>query len=590
MMISLSIALASVCAPGLVSGAPGSAACSIYEEGGEGPQEELVLATYDLRTVLPRTDAESWSQSMMLPPAGRGVHELPAIGRDEELYENSSADVIMKIISRALEDEFLERGRDLSLQDDQHLLLLAPRSTHDKVAGIVDTLRGMASDSALLRVDILSSSSSGGALPGNNVVAAGEVDRMIAQAGSEVEHRSFEIQLEAGRTTRLDQRKTINFLFDYDVEIAQGSFVFDPVVLQTREGLRLLMRAAPAGGGLALGCFLQWSQVDEEENHPINLVGMVSREEKGMAVIDGPQVLQNPSVLVHGFSVNTFLPEGKALLFASETVFAGKIHRQVVALRHERGDLAPYVSHPIPGTGRKLIAVNSELFRPPMLEVFDGPYRPRRGDHPLMTARMLAEPSHFFLGWMRNFAVWDRLGPWVLIVTDRSWDGDNEKKLEALVRGRQSSPTLTSLEVRLQAVAGKLPVRCSLPVRIGSQAGLVVGRTRTVLFDLDVEVAQFAGALDSVMLSTFDGIALDMSVLPGNGNERVLVTDGAAHLVREPAEEIHLQGSLLGRLELPRYDVLALNERRTLLASDGASRVTLGQAAENGLALDITVR
>jgi len=590
MMISLSIALASVCAWGLAPGAPGSSTVSLHEEGGEGPQEELVLATYDLRTVLPRVDARNWSQSMMLPPAGRGVHLLPSFGREGEPYEDSSADVVMKIISRALEDEFLERGRDLSLQDDQHLLLLAPRSTHDKVAGVVGALRGMASDSALLRVDILSSSSAGGALPGNNVVPAEEVDRMISRAGSDVEHRSFEVQLEAGRTTRLDQGEAIRFLFDYDVEIAQGSLVFDPVVLQTRQGLRLLLRAAPAGGGLALGCFLQWSQVDEEENHLIRLAGMVNREDKGMAMIDGPQVLQNPSVLVHGFSANTFLPEGKALLFASETVLAGKTHRQVIALRHERGGLAPYVSHPIPGTGRKLIAVNTELFRHPVLEVFDGPYLPRPGDHPLMTARMLAEPSHFFLGWMRNFAVWDRLGPWVLIVTDRSWDGDNEKKLEALVRSQQVSPKLSSLDVRLQTAGGDLPVRCSLPVRLGSQAGLVVGRTRTVLSDLDVEVAQFAGALDAVMLSTFDGIALDMSVLPGNGNERVLVTDGVAHLVRVPAEEINLQGSLLVRLELPRYDMLELDERRTLRASDGASRVKLGQASTNGLVLDVTVR
>ncbi len=593
MMIQLSFALVSLLAVNATpvhTGAPVLAPAIEGED--EGQKEELLLAIYDLRAILPRIDVKGWEQSLMLPPAGRGRHHLPEAGSDKGgFYASSSGDVIMKIISRALEDEFLERGRDLSLQDEQSLLLLAPQTTHAKVEGIVNALRGMASDAAVVRVDILSSSDPSQKLPANNVVAASEVDRIIAQAGSSMHHESFELQLEPGRTTLMDQRETISLLFDYDVEIAQGAFVFDPVVLQTQEGLRILMRASPAGGGLAMNCVFQTSQVDQNENHPIRLAGMVNREDAGMAMVQGPQVLQNPSVLVHSFSVNTFLPDGKALLFASETVLAGEIQRQVIAVRKVQGNMGPYISHPIAGTGRRLLMVNAELFRSPMIATTEGPYRGDfRANHPLLTSSLQSEPSHFFLGWMRNFAVWDRLGPWVLIVTDRSWDGDNEKKLEALVNSRQESPALASVEIELQASAGDRPVRCSLPIRVGSQAGLAVGKTRTVLFDFNVEVAAFSAVADPMMLSTFDGMAVTLSVLEGRGLERVLVVDGAAHLVRKQPSEIHLQGSVLGRLELPRYDILKLDERRTLPGSDGANRVKLGPASDDNLVLNVTVK
>jgi hypothetical protein len=564
---------------------------------GDEKQEELVLANYDLRALLPNVDGAGWEQSLLLPPAGRGRHPLP-VAHVERSYEQSSGDVVMKIISTALEEEFLERYRDLSLQGEQNLMLLAPESTHQKVAGIIDALRAMASDSALIRVDVLSFGESERAnlpgLHGNNVIAASEVDRLIAQAvSSNAQHQSFEMQLQSGRTTMLERREEISFLFDYDVEIAQGSFVFDPIVLQTQDGLKLLMRASPAGGGLALNCVLQSSVVDEEfEEHPISLSGMVGSEKTGMAVVEGPQVLQNPGVLMHGFSVNTFLPDGKAVLFASETKLAGGTHRQVVVLRSVGGGLTPYASHPVPGTGRKLLMVNSELFRSPWLETVKGPYRDgaRRG-HPLLTARLLAEPSHFFLGWMRNFAVWDRLGPWVVIVTDRSWDGDNEEKLQALVRGMEEPPALATVEIELQTTSGDRRAKLSLPLVVGTTAGAVVGKTHTVLADFTVEVAQFSAAADPFMVATFDGMALTLGVIPGRDHERVLVVSGAAQLVRKPAGEILQEGPALGRLELPRYDVLRLNERRNFPVSDGATRVKLGPVSSDaGMTLNVTVR
>lgn len=575
---SLLLALAS-----LFSAFPLAASSPVASEG--EPQEELVLATYDLGAVLPGVDSSKLEASLMLPPAGGAALGLPEVGAEH--YARPSADVVMNIVSRALEDEFLERGRDLSLQDETTLLLLAPAETHAKVRGVIDALRGVVAGSAVLRVDVLTSSAAG-KMPGNNVVAASEVDRMVAQAGADVEHQSFEIQLEAGRTAHLDQSESVSFLFDYDVEIAHGSCVFDPVVLTTREGLRCLLRAAPAGGGLALSVHLQSSWIDPGEPLALNLTAMVGREDAGMAMLEGPGVIESPEVLVHGFAANTFLPDGKALLFATETVVGGQTRRQVIALRRQGEGMLPYASHPIPGTGRRLLALNSELFRAPFVEVLE--FRnPWTGTHPLLTARMQGEPSHFLLSWMRNFAVWDRLGPWVLVVTDRGWDGNNAQKLEQLVRGRMEPPALVSVEVELQSGSSDRPARCSLPIRLGSEAGVVAGRTGTLVADFDVEVAMFAGVADPVVTPTFDGLAARLGVLPGEGPERVLTVKGAAHLARKPSGEIHLKGALLDRLELPRYDSLELGERRKLPASDGAARVKLGPASD-GLSLNVTVR
>jgi hypothetical protein len=61
--------------------------------------------------------------------------------------------------------------------------------------------------------------------------------------------------------------------------------------------------------------------------------------------------------------------------------------------------------------------------------------------------------------------------------------------------------------------------------------------------------------------------------------------------VRNPAGEILQKGSAFGRLELPRYDVLRLDERRILPVSDGATRVKLGPVSSDaGMTLNVTVR
>lgn len=563
----------------------------------QGAKDESTLQIYDLRPLMPRFDSDgTWQQSLLVPSADPH-DELPGV-RLSSLHRASTPEVIIDLITQVLGDELRYEGREVSLDGESRLLVLAPPAVHGRVRSALAALEGALAASVTMRVDVLTLQGDAGAVwPPQSLVASEEVDRLIdTLLGRGASHRSYEFEATAGRTSGIDTNRMLPLVFDYDVEIAQGAVVFDPIMLTAEEGTRILLRAVPTPGGVLVACVLTDAQaLGEVRTVPVTLRGQVGREQGGYTLVEGPEVLQSVDVLFRSVALDTFLPTGRAVLFATRSELAGSPKSgQLVVLRRVGGALESYYSSQVADSTRRLALVNTELFSPPRLSVSAGHDLGSFAiSQPYVVATMHSEPSLFLFDWMKyRFSVWRRLGPWAMAVTDPAWDGDSAEKLERLVGRWQTDERLVELELKLHA-ADAVPVSCSVPLRPGSSCGVVVGVTTLVLHDYDVEVAQFAAVVDPVRTAVLNGLAVSISPSIGNAGELSVTIDGSADLQAAPIQPLALSGPLLGSVDEVTVDRLTLSDRLRFGAPRGPQSRSIGTAAagdRRALRLEVIAR
>src|SRR5262245_66493508 len=92
---------------------------------GDPQSEESVLASYDLRAVLPRWDAgPSWSQSLLEPPVVGFLKEENTIEGTLN-YADLTAFELLDLLTQVLGDELRREGRELMVEGDK-LSVLEP--------------------------------------------------------------------------------------------------------------------------------------------------------------------------------------------------------------------------------------------------------------------------------------------------------------------------------------------------------------------------------------------------------------------------------------------------------------------------------
>ena len=556
--------------------------------------EDSVLVSYDLRAVLPRWDAgPSWSQSLLEPPVVWPNKEEQTI-EGSLRYADLTAFELLDLLTQVLGDELRREGRELMVEGDK-LSVLAPPGLHEQVRAVLEGLGASLSGTIPVRVDVLGLAEGGGELVPAGTIGEAEAAKLVAAlVGRGAQHRSYSLELCAGRTAYLDAYRRVPFLFDYDVEISQAMMIFAPVMSAMREGTRLVLRGRAAPGGVALSMlFLRSEPLGKIEDQGLSLHGIVNHPEgKGVEEIQGPTSIQSPEVLARGLAFDTFLPEGKVLAMTLEGRLGPGSAREIVLVRRLGGAMSSYVVRPIPRTNRTLIALDAELFRPGSLRTsaeaeFDdqGAWQPRA------VARFDGEFSGFLLEWLKaRFSIWRRFGPWILIVTDPAWDRDAAAQLDRLVKSLRPATALFSVSVDLRAQGRdvEVPVRLRVPILAGSSAGLVFARGETAVTGFDVEVAQGAAVADPYVAPVFEGLALAL----GFGDSCVEAS-GLAQLLDRPIASLEASAyRLFGPIELPEPRVLRFDERFEL--SDGRSGpLRIGSGSDRpdqpGFALEITV-
>ena len=553
----------------------------------EAIEDDSVFVRYDLRPVMPSFDGVSW-KAPLVSALANPWDNLGGVNASE-LYEFAPPETILDVITRILGDEMHFEGREILLDGEASLLVLAPPAVQKKIRVVLDGLETALSSSVKIRVDVYTVlQSAGDALVESNVVTTQKADGIAADlAAAGAAHARHTFELSPGRTAILDQTRTVTFLYDFDVEIAQGAIAFDPAVLDLDEGTRIMMRGYQTQTGTVLSLwafatdFVQG--VQERRFGGGGAIGHV--RDGGLELIAGPQKVQTADVATTSVACTTFLPEGKAIVLASESNRAGRIARQVMILRRVGAAPKSFYKFAIPDSNITLMLANSQPFGAARFGLdlsfswFDG----LRG-HPVVKAGLEPASSQFLFDWLKpRFAVWRRFGPWAVVVTTPAWDNQAGAQLEQLIGSVDAANETVDVSVDLIASGGIGAARWSLPVMTGSAFGIVLGSTSTAMLDYNVEVAQYATVADATMVPTFDGLAGVFGVWRGTGGY-VVDAEGFGHRVVLPITTIDT-GPFSGRLDQIQIDTLRFNERRSV--AEGA---TLDVGSGPGLSLRVGLR
>ncbi len=561
--------------------------------------QDSVLVRYDLSATMPTFDGGGFEETMLL--SGGNAH-IEYVRTDfEEMFESNTPDVVVELLTRLLSEEFEYEGREIHLQDEDELLVMAPQALQDKVRATLATIERAFSASAEIQVDVLTLPGDGPApFGGANVVDVSQL-ASLPGGGQGTERETYAMRVYAGRTSVLEMMREIPLLFDFDIEIAQGAIMHDPIMGVAEVGTRLYLRGAPVAGGLGLSVYYTRGDAltDGPVRKEIELNSMVSRDSSESVTIDAPGVQEEIDVLVRSVAFNTTLSEGKALVFSSLADIAGTKSRQVVILRQTGGGLERFYDHTPAGSGRRLFLINAEALHVPEVSSY-GRLRDDRSEYtnhiPTLVAQLKAEPSLFLYDWVANkFSTWRTMGPWLLCVFDPSWDGDASTQLQALLGGWKEDARLVqcAVSVHSRGHGGPVPASWSLPLRPGSSCAAMIGISSTQLSDYDVEVAQTSAGADPRHEPMFNGAVFRLKPSFGSSGVLGLDVDAAAYLRRGAVRKLDLGGPLITTMEASNYDHMRVVDRVTATGGGRSNFVLGGQSAGGeggGMQLRIEVR
>lgn len=590
---------------------------ALSAEPNDGGKSELapdsVLVTYDLRPVLPEFDSGGWQQSLVISPEFDNFIESVSIAPGE-LYGKEGPDVIVDLLSQVVGEELRQAGAQFSLEGESDLVVLAPPLVQTKVGAALALLEAALSASAEIVVDVYALDSVADAdFPAKNVLSSADAERLAATwLGRGATRRTSSVRLTAGRTSLVDQTRRTPFLRDFDVEIAQGAAIQDPILDEAITGLRFALRGVPAAGGIALGVFLfDGELVGGVQEHALKVrafQGMVQGSptdsnnpfrtlnlpfDGATTFIEGPTALQSVDVLYRSVAFDTFLPADKTLVLSSMVAFGGKKSGELVFLRLASNALKPFHAADVAETTRRLVLVNSEIVRPLRFDFHSSGVDYAYASQPLIDATLGGESSFLVFDWMKDhFSVWRKMGPWALAVTDPAWDQGSAQDLERMVAQWKADTRLIDVDVVLRSGdAGGVVMRFGVPIRPGGSAGAVIGVTSTLLVDYDVEVAQLCAVADAMVAPMFHGLALALDASQNAAGSISLGLRGRAQLLSGPVGTFDAKSPFHGPISLATLTGLRIEERLSITRTDGKpGRASIGDGSPQGTRLEIEVR
>ncbi len=587
----LPLALVLSSGPGPLSGAPQPgltrATHSIPTEF-QGPS---VLRLYDLSTVRLSSSEEFEEDPFhanLLP------YIDPVFRRGEDLFgewdESSDDGTVVNLITSVFGAEFEYEGREVWMTDDQRVAVLGPAGLHERVRALVDFLEAQANAQADITVDVLRlPRGTSAAVPSGAVVPAQDVDAWLARAAQEGSHASYAMGVRSDRSSVLKLTRDVEFVADYDVEIAQAAAIADPITVSVPVGLRLGLRGSAAEGGLWLALSMKdGREYGEPERRNLELAFVSTAEGSKTQHVRDAGLFRNMHVISRGAGFSTFLPDGQALVLRTGIDLARHGDEHVLVLRRSGGTLAPSARLRVDADGSELFIANLSSILPPRVvssgtlmwpgavtEALHGNF----GDV-LLQVGLRWDSTEVFLESMSGrtaameFELVDR---WMLAFPYDDEGRREQERVRESFAALLAQPTLMQLSMTLER-NGQEALRSSLPVRMGQSCSMVLGLESLGVPDYDVEVAQFSSVADPKVVILFDGVAL--WVQPKRTADGGVLFDvrGSAHLL-DKGERVSLGGQVLGELDMSTYSHLAVNERRQVPERDGAWTAVFGEAS-----------
>ncbi len=527
---------------------------------------------------------------------------------ESDVQPHGDADALVDLLRAMNPEEWEYAGRELNLGDDGRLLVQAPAALQESTARFLAWMEREIGRSTDLIVDVVTLPAGASGAPIPAIVTAAEVERHVQGA---VAHRRYALTSTAGGTARIRDERAVRIVVDYDVEIAESTNMFDPVVVEQRLGLRLFATAAPGPNGLWLALVCSETEaIGGIEERELRYDALVSAKER-LSMLSAPRARQDLPFVNRSLALSTFLPDGKALALQTEVAAGGGRGPRVVFVRAERP--APTILTSLPrevfgaASTPGLMLLEHGSVAPPGIELesssdsggLPGDLGSRFGSGLwLLAARIVRGDTDAVLDRLnsdgppsREVELWDS---WALLRTAPRAGGDSRAgelpDAAELLGLLVPTPRTATVNLALRhGAGGRAIARCTLPIRAGAPSAAVLGDERLVLADFDVEVACGSSVADPVIASVFQGLVVRLDARATADGGLSIEIDARASTPRGPQREFALGTPLLGAIDGQDADRLEDRRRLVLPKGPGSARIVMGDgsATSGGLMLEV---
>lgn len=619
MMLSLALCLLPAFVQGAgPSGPAAQPARAVETPGPSGPRHlsaerelENVQRVYDLRALAEERHASGTLHAF-----------FPLIDIDGgaawdggETYQIFNSDEIFGLLYSYLSAEIEYEGRGMSSLADERLMLVGPESLHADAHRLLEFLGTVTASRAELTIDVVVSRGKELGSPEiAGLVSLAEVDQWLMNGVAGAERSRHVVEVAPGGIGRLASTRAMPVVLEWDVEIAQGSAMHDPVTSLLRLGRQMRLAIAPSRDGLLLtGSILQGELIgalESRSNRQRALLGSEAKHE----FVDVHSNTQSVTIRNRSASINTALGADQALVLRFDMVGGedGSFHEAVV-IRRTGGDL-PILREFTSSKGRTLTVLDSSVMAPPHSAVYRLEHNRFPAAHDLITMRPRFEgavnstidPGNIDMAILaleeaRGVDELHSIGSWLFAMPRTNEPeslGEDGRAVPSFAQVVDDlAPVLTTanvaLELRRNGPSGEVLQRASCAIRSGAASVVVVGVERSYEYGYDVEVAQHAGVVDPETRISFEGLACELQLagLPG-GSLRLDVNARASSMIAN--ERFKFGGPLLEYAEQPAFMKLELDESLRVAAGETERRFVLGNqwsgAGSDGLTLVVTVR
>jgi len=574
------------------------ALCTLLR-GGDPAREAGELRTYDL-------------QPLLVPyRPGFELKVLPCRGSPGGMEERERFDtgLVIELVRSLCAPEFEYEGRQLQEQDGL-LSVSAPPAVQERVAKVLAFLGTTLGARTELAVDELLLPEALAKDPAP-ILSPEEAQKLLGGGGV---RRSWRIAVRTGWTGAALSQRAISFVADWDVEIAQGAAIHDPIVQLVPAGDAIACSAAPAPGGLWLALLARCGESSGPKDHPLEVYASVATETTpvpspqpsgptarsgGRTLQAGPRVWQSVPIALHALALNSFLPDGKVLCVAATLGVGESRGSRLLFVRRVNAPSAPIQGltlDPKSSSGRDLALIDCGWLRPPFCtsegDLRGGGALPIRDEDESEHLRFQlhgadSSRGRELLGELPGCDVFDSQA-W-LVVARNPRSGDGSALETAVTRLGIGAPLPQSFSVELALRRGpNVLARSTIALRSGVASTVVAGAEDELLFDWDVEVAQSSSVADPVIKPSFEGLCARVRVERDAAGGLVLDLRGFGQARSGELRNLDPQVPTVGPMSQASWDRLGIEERLTLPA-DGPRKAVFGDSGGTGLMLEVTL-
>jgi hypothetical protein len=482
-------------------------------------------------------------------------------------------------------------GRSVAVSAGGRLIVSGPPELHSSVEALLALVSDVAASETRLALDVVRMDLAE-ALALNGAFVPRARGEELARSASE--RFEFALPHDAGAT--IDAKRTVSVLIDYNVEVAQGAAMGDPVMAYCALGTQLFARGAPALDGVELAFVLKRGNFTLGRR--TTGVGIAARHvgEDGRAITSAcATLLEDPTWSAASFATSCFLPTDQSLVLvgASEGDLAEVLLLSVVGT-----PAAPFRSATFAGGGVAAMLHMGALAPPDLLAEGNvlsdrlASQRSLRADHLIgddevglltcspVRGEWAAARDGVVRRLGRGFDNWE-VGPWLVLRGD-------ERALALADAVARRTPSL-QVDVRFEA-GGQTLRTARFPLRLGSGGAVALTNEAFDAVESDIEIAERSAASDLGLEHVFDGLVCWVRALPLGEGRIVLETAGSAQLAG-PRREKAMDDVLVPALEERDVEHLGLRSRGALTkGADGVYRTVLGTQLGQGLRVVIELR